>query len=175
MGRRAFLLAYVCWVFAVGAVMLATGNKTLAEALGLLPWLWMATRRLHDFNARWWWSLAPFAVGFVGGFVGGIVERFATAHAAEFSAAYQTQITTQIDWAGVVRDPWDFLVGFAQGFSNAVAARFAAHPFGALLDTVFLIVLMFWPGTAGANRFGDPPGRRGAPPADPVAVSATFD
>jgi len=162
MGRRAFLLAYVCLVIVETAIALATGNKLLADAIGFVPWLWMASKRLHDFNARWWWTLVPFVVGFIGGFVGGVAERFATAHATELSAANATTPSVQIDWTAVAQQPGDLAIAFAQGFLNAVGARIASHPIEFLFDAAFVLGLMLWPGTPGANRFGDPPGRSAA-------------
>jgi uncharacterized membrane protein YhaH (DUF805 family) len=166
MSRRAFFAAYVCLVLAQAALLIATGNKVLVDALALLPWLWMAARRLHDFNARWWWALVPFAVGFVWGFVQGfgerLIEDLASVQTAQLTALSQTATRPQIDWAAAAQHPGDFAVGFARGFWGAVAARAAANPVGFALDTAFLLFVMFWPGTRGPNRFGDPPGARAA-------------
>jgi uncharacterized membrane protein YhaH (DUF805 family) len=71
MDRRGFLSAYLSFVAAKIALLLATQNALLVDAAALVPWVWMATKRLHDFNARWWWSLLPFVVGFATGLVNG--------------------------------------------------------------------------------------------------------
>jgi uncharacterized membrane protein YhaH (DUF805 family) len=157
MGRRAFLAAYICLVVAEAAILLATGSELVADVLSLLPWLWIASKRLHDFNARWWWALIPLAVGFASGFVKGFSE--AAAHAAELTVLNATTTGADIGWAAAAQRPWAFAKGFVQGFYGAVAARAAANPILFCLDTAFLFVLLLWPGTRGPNRFGDPPGR----------------
>ena len=164
MSRRTFFVAYVCLVVAEAALLIGTGNRFLVDALTLLPWLWIASRRLHDFNARWWWALVPFAVGFVWGFVQGfgerLIEDLASAQTAQLTALSQTSTRPQIDWAAAAQYPGDFAVAFARGFWGAVASRAAANPVAFTLDTAFLLLLMFWPGTRGPNRFGHPPGTR---------------
>jgi uncharacterized membrane protein YhaH (DUF805 family) len=156
MGRRAFIAAYVCLAIAQTAIALASGNKLTADLVIIVPWIWMASRRLHDFNARWFWALGPSVVAFVAGFVRGFVGQ---AHAAEPNASSPGAQNPPVDWTAVAPHPWDFAVGFAQGFWGAVIPRIAAHPIELGLDAALLLVLALWPGTRGPNRFGNPPGR----------------
>jgi uncharacterized membrane protein YhaH (DUF805 family) len=117
----------------------------------------MASRRLHDFNARWFWALSPAVVGFFGGFVRGFIGQ---AHAAGISVPSQgAQTAPPVDWFAVAQHPWAFAVGFAEGFWGALSQRIAAHPVEFCLDAVLMLALTLWPGTRGPNRFGDPPGR----------------
>ncbi|WP_414731518.1 DUF805 domain-containing protein [Vitreimonas sp.] len=166
MSRRAFFAAYVCLVVAKAAMLIATGNAFLVDAFALLPWFWMASRRLHDFNARWWWALVPFAAGFAWGFMQGfgerLIEGLASAQTAQLAALSQSPTGPHIDWAAVAQHPGDFAIGFVRGFWGAVASRAAADPVGFGLDAAFLLVLMLWPGTRGPNRFGDRPGTHAA-------------
>jgi uncharacterized membrane protein YhaH (DUF805 family) len=166
MGRRAFVGVYVCFVVVQTAIALATSNKLLAGAVCFVPWIWMASRRLHDFNARWWWALTPVLIDFVAGFVRG----YAVAARAETLNVVGRGLTaTQIDWTYFADHPLDFLVSFARGFASAAIPRLMAHPIEFTLQLAFLLVLVSWPGTPGSNRFGDLPGRK------PNQVTEVFD
>lgn len=157
MNRRTFFVCYLCLVAAEATILIATGNDLLVDILGLMPWLWMASKRLHDFNVRWWWSLVPFAVGFLWGFVDGFMSA---AHASELLAASPTADPPSVDWRAIAQHPWDAARGFMRGFWGALHARAVAHPVEFSLDAALLLVLIVWPGTRGPNRFGDPPGSK---------------
>ena len=63
-------------------------SPVLASLVSLPFWLFIAGRRLHDFNARVGWAFIPAVTGFVLGFVKGFAES------AGFAAPYSDSVQT---------------------------------------------------------------------------------
>lgn len=161
--RRAFWLVWAIISVAQVAIGLAGASDVVADLLVLGPWVWIASRRLHDINASGWWSLAPMAIGFVEGFVRGFAEAWQKDH-SEVGSAKATLTSLPANWGELVlANPDSFWL--VNGFMQTVAAEFAASPITTTLGIAFTLILGLWPGTRGTNRFGEPPGRQAARPA----------
>jgi uncharacterized membrane protein YhaH (DUF805 family) len=178
MSLRVFWVCYIGLVAAHAALMLSLGNRLAIDVILFAPWLLIASRRLRDLNAPWWWALAPATAGFVEGFARGWIQA-AAEHRGEVQTHDAGQPTQQlarladVDWGLVSQYPLDFARGFVSGFGQAVVAQATQHPFSFAVSGALLLVLFFWPGTRGRNRFGEPPRRATESAAPAQARSAT--
>jgi uncharacterized membrane protein YhaH (DUF805 family) len=69
-GRKEFWLS-VGVLMALNVALSLVLDPVLTSLISLPVWIFIATRRLHDFERSGWWSLIPFGVGFVMGFASG--------------------------------------------------------------------------------------------------------
>ena len=66
--RREYWLSMFVLVVVGGLTNLVVRSPTIWSFVSLPFWLFIATRRLHDFGASGVWGLVPFGAGFVLGF-----------------------------------------------------------------------------------------------------------
>lgn len=152
MSRRVFWACYAAYTLLHLVLLFATGSAAIADLATFAPWLWMATKRLHDLNANWWWAMLPFGVGFVRGVLGGV------ANAADIESARNA--LQQVAWNSALQHPLEFMYGFAMGYGGAVMRKATEQPISFAIITALMLVLLLWPGTRGPNRFGEPPQSR---------------
>jgi uncharacterized membrane protein YhaH (DUF805 family) len=71
LSRRMYWLAVLAWLAIYIPLFLVSRGSFLVQSLSFAIWLYIAGRRLYDFNASPLWALTVAAIGFVLG----IVER----------------------------------------------------------------------------------------------------
>lgn len=142
-------------ILLVGKVVLLfwTTNQVLIDAVFFLPWLWIAWRRCHDFNLSGWWSLVPFLASVAEGFARGVTSA---GRGAETSVAAPSPLS-QVDWSLFLIYPLDFASGFVSGFTNSVITQLQQNPLSFFAGWLAVLILAFYPGNRGANRFGESP------------------
>lgn len=69
--RKEFWLSFL-GLLAGNMVLGLVLGPVLISAVSLPVWIVIASRRLHDFGQTGWWSLIPFAAGFMIGFGQGV-------------------------------------------------------------------------------------------------------
>jgi uncharacterized membrane protein YhaH (DUF805 family) len=157
--RREFWIVSAL-MLVVEVAMLAGGvSELLIEAILLWPWFWITWRRLHDINISGWWSLVPFGLNFLKGFLDGFSKGVRQTHS--LAAPDQNELTN-FDWSLALAHPLEFATGFAQGFLGAQWSQLQQHPLSVGVGWAVVLLLALWPGTPGANRYGER--RRTAPP-----------
>lgn len=156
--RRTFWVVSALMFVIQTTVVLTGGNEFVVGALITLPWIWIWWRRLHDINLNGAWAFLPVGMGFFAGFV----EGWNRAAARDHSQVDATLTSLPANWLELaLRYPDSFLTGAWNGFANTVAEEFASKPVTTSISWGMTLMLAFWPGTRGPNRFGPPPGPPG--------------
>ncbi len=130
-----------------GQIALAGGIVFLFAIAVLVPTLAVQVRRLHDSNRTGWWLLLPMAGSTLGQTV------LYALHADEImrltmamTPAMQSSVSQGFDMAKILAAEWPLY---------QYTLPYTIIP--SLIAYIALLVLFFWPGTRGDNRFGANP------------------
>lgn len=92
------LLGY--WILLTALVLLV--GLTWADLLTLGLWLFIAGRRLHDFNASAWWAVAPAVISFTVSFAKGFLLKLNGSYPVLMDVAPGTVVVVVMLVIGIV-------------------------------------------------------------------------